>query len=206
MMFPLGESGIWSGLLIGLLFGFVLESAGFGSSCKLTAQFSFRDWSVYKVMFTAIVVAATGLILLRGAGLLAADSVYVPTLYLWATLGGGALIGAGFALGGYCPGTSVVGLFSGRIDALLFIVGLLAGTVVFAGLFPMLEPLQAASAGVEEQTLPQWFGVPEWLVLAGLALVGVAVFLGGGRMEQSHGGAVSAAEVTPRADAASRKS
>ena len=61
---PLNDAGIWSGLLCGVLFGWVLESAGFGSPCKLTGQFKLNDWSVLKVMFTAIVVAgAAGLVL-----------------------------------------------------------------------------------------------------------------------------------------------
>ncbi|MCB2070401.1 MAG: transporter, partial [Ottowia sp.] len=66
-------------LICGALFGFVLENAGFGSPRKLTAQFSLTDWSVFKVMFTAIVVAAFGLWGLRAAGLIPADALYVPT-------------------------------------------------------------------------------------------------------------------------------
>ena len=124
-MFPLNDAGVISGLVCGVLFGFVLENAGFGSPAKLTAQFQLRDWSVFKVMFTAIVVAAFGLYGLKLVGLLQADSVFVPTALLMASAVGGALVGAGFAVGGYCPGTSVVGLFSGRLDALVFLVGLL---------------------------------------------------------------------------------
>ena len=99
-MFPLNDGGMLSGLVCGVLFGYVLENAGFGSPCKLTGQFSLRDWSVLKVMFTAIVVAATGLYLLRLAGLLEADAVFVPTSLLVASAVGGLLVGSGFAVGG----------------------------------------------------------------------------------------------------------
>ena len=94
MTFPLGYDGILSGLLCGLVFGFALERAGFASACKLTAQLRFRDWAVFNVMFTAILVAAFGLYFLQLAGLLSMDEVYVPTTYLWATALGGVEIGS----------------------------------------------------------------------------------------------------------------
>ncbi len=124
-MFPFNDNGMLSGLLCGILFGYVLENAGFGSPVKLSAQFKLTDWAVFKVMFTAIVVAAVGLWLLKIGGLLRPDSIAVPQAALVAAALGGALVGAGFATGGYCPGTSVAGLFSGRLDALVFIVGVL---------------------------------------------------------------------------------
>ena len=97
---PFNDIGLASGLLCGFLFGYVLENAGFGSPCKLTAQFRMSDWSVFKVMFTAIVVAAVGLFVLRSIGLVAPGSMYVPPAFLGAVAIGGALIGAGFAVGG----------------------------------------------------------------------------------------------------------
>ena len=101
-MWPLNDAGAMSGLVCGVLFGYVLENAGFGSPCKLTAQFSMRDWSVFKVMFTAIVVAATGLYALELAGLLAIDNLFVPTSLVMASAVGGVLIGwsLGLSVGG----------------------------------------------------------------------------------------------------------
>jgi len=110
-----------SGVLLGFGFGFVLERAGFGSGCKLTAQFRLTDWSVFKVMFTAIVFAAVGLYVLELGGVVDARSIYVPAPYMWAIAAGGAAIGAGFAVGGYCPGTAMVGITTGRIDAIVFL-------------------------------------------------------------------------------------
>lgn len=192
-MFPLNDAGMVSGLVCGVLFGWVLESSGFGSPCKLTAQFSLRDWSVLKVMFTAIVVTATGLYLLRLAGVLAADAVFVPTALLVAAAIGGVLVGAGFAVGGYCPGTSVVGLFSGRIDALVFLVGLLLGTFVFAGLYgPAIETLMAAGEVQTGDTFADAFGIPDIVIIGIMALALVGVFYAGSWFERRGRGPVNA--------------
>lgn len=194
-MFPLNDGGMLSGLVCGVLFGYVLENAGFGSPCKLTGQFSLRDWSVLKVMFTAIVVAATGLYLLRLAGLLEADAVFVPTSLLVASAIGGLLVGSGFAVGGYCPGTSVVGMFSGRVDAFVFIVGLLVGTFAFSGLYgPVIEAVMAMGEVETGDTISDAWGIPDVVVIAlmGLALVGV--FYAGSWFERRSQGPVTAEE------------
>jgi len=184
---------IVSGLLCGALFGYVLENAGFGSPCKLTAQFRLSDWSVFKVMFTAIVLAAIGLTALQAAGLISPDSLFVPSPYLGAAAIGGALVGAGFAVGGYCPGTSVVGLFSGRLDALVFLVGLLIGTAGFASSFDALEAWTTAGE-VASTTLPEALHVNAWLVNAVMVAAAVFVFWIGGRFERRLGGPVTARE------------
>lgn len=201
-MFPLNDAGMVSGLVCGVLFGWVLESSGFGSPCKLTAQFSLRDWSVLKVMFTAIVVAATGLYLLRLAGVLAADAVFVPTALLVAAAIGGVLVGAGFAVGGYCPGTSVVGLFSGRIDALVFLVGLLLGTFVFAGLYgPSIEALMAAGEVQSGDTFADAFGIPDPVIIGIMVLALVGVFYAGSWFERRARGPVTAEQAVAGAGA-----
>ena len=180
----LSAGGPVVGLLLGFGFGFVLERAGFGSGCKLTAQFRLTDWSVFKVMFSAIVFAAVGMYVLELAGLMNPASVYVPAPYLWAIVVGGALIGAGFVVGGYCPGTSAVGLMTGRIDAMVFFAGLLIGTFIFAGLFAQLDALTTAGELTKGDRLPELLGVPEWLVLAVLVAAAVGVFFAGGWFER----------------------
>jgi uncharacterized protein len=196
MSLPLYDEGVASGLLSGVLFGYVLESAGFGSPQKLTAQFRFTDWSVFKVMFTAIIVAAIGLAVATAAGVLPAKSIFIPTTFFWATLSGGALVGAGMAVGGYCPGTSAVGLATGRLDGLFFMVGMVLGTGLFAAVFDPLKGFYLAGQGPQAQTLSQLFGIPTWVVLGILVVVAVLGFIIGTRFERSHGGPLTAEQLT----------
>lgn len=195
MSWPLYDSGVASGLLAGILFGYVLENAGFGSPRKLSAQFRLQDWSVLKVMFTAVVVAAIGLWLAKAWGWIDAGSYYIPTPFYWAILVGGLLIGAGFALGGYCPGTSVVGLAGGRLDALVFMAGMVLGTALFARGFGSLEGLYYAAEGPQGQTLMDLTGIPEWLVLLVLVVMAWGGFRLGSRVEARLGGPVTAEDI-----------
>ncbi|ANJ67103.1 hypothetical protein A9404_06635 [Halothiobacillus diazotrophicus] len=176
-------------LASGILFGYVLEQAGFGSPCKLTAQFRLTDWSVFKVMFTAILVAAVGILLLQTQNYFGSRGFFVPTTYLWATALGAALIGAGFAVGGYCPGTSVVGFVSGRIDGLVFMLGMVIGIFGFAGVYDTAF-IHAVmnSAKISEKTLPALLGVSPWVVLVGMVvLAGIGFWLGRTLEGRSHG-------------------
>lgn len=195
MSWPIYDNGVAAGLLAGFLFGYVLENAGFGSPRKLSAQFRLNDWSVFKVMFTAVIVAAVGLWLSKALGWIGADSYYVATPFYWAMALGGLLIGAGFALAGYCPGTSAVGLAGGRLDALVFMLGMVLGTALFAAVFGSLEGLYYAAEGPEGQTLMHLLGVPEWLVLVVLIALGWAGFRLGGRVEAKLGGPLDAADI-----------
>lgn len=195
MSLPLFDGGVASGLLCGVLFGYVLENAGFASPRKLTAQFRFSDWSVFKVMFTAIIVAAIGLYAAAAFGWLQWSGIYIPTTFFWATLTGGALVGAGMAVGGYCPGTSTVELATGRLDALFFMIGMVLGTGLFAGLFNSIEGFYLAAEGPQAQTLSALFGIPTWAVLAILIVIAVAGFALGTRLERAYGGPLTAEEL-----------
>ncbi len=196
MSFPLYDDGVASGLLSGVLFGYVLENAGFGSPRKLTAQLRLTDWSVFKVMFTAIIVAAIGRYAAIGLGLLDAGGIFIPTTFFWATLGGGVLIGAGMAVGGYCPGTSAVGLATGRLDGLFFMAGMVLGTGLFADVFDRIRDFYLAAPGPQAQTLSTWLGIPAWMVIGILIAVAAAGFWVGTRFERAHGGALTAEDVS----------
>lgn len=197
MIWPLYDSGVASGLLAGFLFGFVLENAGFGSPRKLTGQFRLKDFSVFKVMFTAVIVAATLLWLSKQFGLMGNASYYVPTPFYAAMAVGGLLIGAGFAIGGYCPGTSVAGLAGGRIDALVFMVGMVLGIALFAAWFGPLEEFYLATPGPQGQTLMDLTGVPEWLIIVVLAAMAWGGFKLGTKMERRFGGPYQASDLYP---------
>jgi len=192
-MFPFNDGGAISGMVCGVLFGYVLENSGFGSPHKLTAQFRLHDWSVFKVMFTAIVVAAFGLYLLRIAGYLNADAVFVPSSLLLAAALGGVLVGAGFAIGGYCPGTSVVGVFSGRVDAIVFVLGLLVGTVGFASIYgPAVEKILEMWELDTGDTVTDAYGISEPVILGVMVVALFAIYALGAWFERRSHGPVSA--------------
>lgn len=131
-------------LLIGFGFGFALERAGFSSSRRLAGVFYFTDMAVVKVMFSALITAMLGLSVLVGFGWIQLDQIYLmPTIY-GAQIVGGLLFGVGFAMGAWCPGTAAAGLAAGRIDALVFLLGAIGGSVLFNELFPVIRSLYTA--------------------------------------------------------------
>ena len=150
------EMSLVVAFVIGLGFGFFLERAGFGSARKLTAQFYLTDLAVFKVMFSAIVTAMLGLFYLSWAGVVDLTLVYFGPTYLVPQIVGGLVLGVGFVIGGYCPGTSVVAMATGKIDALLFGLGILAGIFVFGEAYPAIAGLVTATP-MGEVTLPQVF-------------------------------------------------
>lgn len=145
-------------LVLGLGFGFALERAGFGSARKLTAVFYLYDMAVVKVMFSAVVTALVGLAVLSGAGVLDMSALYFEPTNWVAQIGGGLLFGAGFVVGGYCPGTSMAAIATGRQDGILFAAGMLAGVWAYAELTPGLDEWYKATAA-GELTLPGLTGI-----------------------------------------------
>ena len=116
---------------IGFCFGFILESSGFGDSRRLAAQFYFRELRVLKVMFTAIVVAMLLVFWASALGLLNYQALTVKETYLWPGIVGGLVMGVGFILGGYCPGTSLVSTATLKVDGMFFLLGHVVGVLVF---------------------------------------------------------------------------
>lgn len=186
MTLPLAHVGPWLMVALGVLFGYFLEASGMGSPRKLTAQLSLTDWTVFKVMFVAIVVAAVALHLSGLWGWIALGQLKVPTPFYGAMAAGGALIGIGMAVGGYCPGTSVAGLFAGRLDALFFILGMLGGVFLFAWLCGDLQWLFLAGKGAEKATFVSETGWPAWVWLLALSGMAWAGYRLGERMEARH--------------------
>lgn len=133
-------TGLALAVLIGFGFGFVLERAGFGSSRRLAAQFYLYDMTVFKVMFSAIVTAMVGLFALARVGWVDLDLVYINPTHLWPQIVGGFLLGVGFIVSGYCPGTAIVAGASGKVDGMLAMVGVTVGIFLFGAAYrPWLE-------------------------------------------------------------------
>ena len=96
-------SELLTALAIGAAFGFALERAGLGDPNKLSGQFYLRDFTVFKVMMTAIVTAMLGLFWLGRLGVVPLGALYVPETFLLPQAVGGLIFGAGFVLCGLCP-------------------------------------------------------------------------------------------------------
>lgn len=130
---------------IGIGFGFALEQAGFSSSRKLAGMFYGYDTTVIKVFFTAAIVALIGSQLLSFFGLLDLNMVFVNEFYVNAAIAGGIIMGAGFIMGGFCPGTGLSALSIGKIDAMVFAAGGLTGAFIFAETYPYIQNLANGS-------------------------------------------------------------
>jgi hypothetical protein len=126
-------------LLIGIGFGFALEQAGFSSSRKLAGMFYGYDTTVIKVFFTAAIVALVGSQILSYLGLLNLKLVFVNEFYVGAAIIGGVIMGAGFIIGGFCPGTGLCALSIGKIDAMMYAAGGLTGAFLFAETYPLIR-------------------------------------------------------------------
>jgi uncharacterized membrane protein YedE/YeeE len=177
------EASLVLAFLIGIGFGFALERAGFGSARKLVSQFYLDDMAVFKVMFTAVVTAMVGLTYLAWFGWLDLSLIYLVPTYWIAQLVGGLLVGVGFVVSGYCPGTSIVAAATGKLDGLLVVLGFAAGTLGFALAFPALEGLYTAGS-LGPRTLPDVLGVPQGVIVFVVVLMAVGGFAGASWVER----------------------
>lgn len=139
-------TALLAALVIGFFFGFALERAGFSSSRKLAGIFYFTDMTVLKVMFTALVTAMLGLAYLEALGWVNTDNLFQMETIFGAQIVGGALLGAGFVMGGWCPGTAAAGFAAGKVDALVFLAGAVGGSILFNEVFKSVKPLYSSGA------------------------------------------------------------
>ncbi len=173
--------------VIGIGFGFFLERAGFGVSRKLAAQFYLRDLRVLKVMFTAIITAMTGLYLLSRMGFVDLSLVYLVPTFLVPQIVGGLILGIGFVIGGYCPGTSCVSAATGRVDGMVYVAGMIAGLAGFAEIYPrLLGFVHMTSMG--EITLPKLWDLPYGLLVFAVVLMALGAFIAAEWAEKKFGG------------------
>ncbi len=178
------------GLVTGIVFGFLLQKGRVAKFPVIIGQFRLKDWTVAKIMGTAVVVGSVGVyafVLSGHAGL------HVKPLLLGGVLLGGALFGVGLAVLGYCPGTTVAACGEGRRDAMAGVVGMLAGALAFVAAWPALQPVIKSLGDAGKVTLPELTGTSPWLWVGGLvagAFVAAAIIVE--RRSASRPGAASA--------------
>lgn len=128
-------------VLLGMGFGFALEASGFSSSRKIMGTFFGYDFVVLRVFFTAAITAMAGIIYFDYMGWMDASMLYINPFFVTSAIVGGVIMGFGFALGGFCPGTSFCGVAIGKLDALFFTAGLFLGILLFSELYPLFANL-----------------------------------------------------------------
>jgi hypothetical protein len=173
--------------VLGFWFGFLLERAGFGSPRKLASIFYFKDFAVLKVMFTAIVVAMLLILYCSLFGWLDIEAIYVLPTYIWPYVIGGLLLGVGFVMGGYCPTTSLVAAVSGRLDGLVFIIGMMIGVVLFAEMFPLLEGIYTAGY-LGQIRLPEILHLSSGTIAFAVCIMAAGAFWLGEKAEKKFAG------------------
>jgi len=170
-------------LLIGIGFGVALELAGFGDSRRLAAQFYFKDMTVLKTMFTGIIVAAILIFLSAAIGILDFSQIIVNKTFLWPGIVGGLIMGVGFIVGGYCPGTSVVAASSFKIDGLTFLVGAIIGTGLFGETVPFFDEFWNSSY-TERLLVSDWLGWSIGATVFAIVIMALVMFYGAEKVEE----------------------
>jgi hypothetical protein len=169
------NTNLFLAFIIGIGFGFVLEASGFSSSRKLAGVFYGYDTVVLKVFFTAAITAMIGLLFFNLFGWVDLEMVYVNPTYLASAIVGGIIMGAGFIIGGYCPGTSFCGASIGKIDGMVFIGGLFIGVLIFAVGYNVWEGLYLAK-NLGSPKVSESIGLSDGLFALLLIIVALAMF------------------------------
>ena len=178
-------AGSMTAVAIGVGFGAALERAGLGSARKLVGQFYLVDLTVFKVMFSAIVVAMLGSFWLGWLGVVDLSRVFVPGTWLLPQLVGGLVFGAGMVLAGLCPGTSCVAAASGRGDGLAVLLGMFTGVL---GIGLSIAPLADLHASTPRGplTLPAWLHLPYGAVVLAVVVMALVGFRLADRLTDRH--------------------
>ncbi len=162
------------GLGIGVLFGFLLQKGGVTRYDVIIGQLLLTDFTVVKIMLTAIVVGKIGVHWLRGMGV---AQLHPKPGSFGSSLVGSLIFGAGFGILGYCPGTMIGSIGQGSLDALFGgLPGMLIGAGLFAEIYPALETRILNKGYFGEATLPQLLKVGHWWLIL-LITAGIAVLL-----------------------------
>jgi len=179
-------SPAWDNLfavILGMGFGFALESSGFSSSRKIIGTFFGYDFVVVKVFFTAAIFASIGLLYFSYLGLVDFSTLYIQPTFLASAIVGGIIMGVGFAMGGFCPGTSLCATAVGRIDGLVFFGGMFIGVFLFSESFPLFESMfYSGSQGAK--MINTVLGISPELFTFLLVLAAVGMFMGASWLER----------------------
>jgi hypothetical protein len=168
-----GQAQVVLGLLTGIVFGFLLQKGGVTSYAVIMGQLLLTDFTVVKVMLSAIFVGMIGIYAMRPAGLV---RIHCRMGSVGSTVIGGLIFGAGFALLGYCPGTAAGAVGTGALDAVFGMAGIALGAGIFARLYPRLDRSVLNRGAFPAETIPQLLGLRLWIVVILVAVMILAIF------------------------------
>ncbi|OKY79046.1 MAG: putative transporter component containing two sulfur transport domain [Candidatus Methanohalarchaeum thermophilum] len=156
-----------TGVVIGVLFGFLLQKGGVTNYNVILNQLLLRDFTVIKIMFTAVVTGMIGIYLMKELGLI---QLSPKPFYLKGIVLGGLIFGVGFALLGYCPGTAAGAIGTGSIHAFFGAIGMLIGTEIFSVVYPYIKnSLMKENYG--SITIPELLDVRAWKIILFILIV-----------------------------------
>ncbi len=171
------EYNLLIGFLIGIGFGFILEATGFTNTRKLAGVFYGYDATVIKTFFTAALTALIGLFLMHHWGWIDIYKTFYPSTFWIPTLVGGAIMGLGFVIGGFCPGTSLSAASTGKWDAWAFLAGVMIGIYGFIFTYKTWWAGLRASGKLGKVNFPQWLGIKEGIFIFLFVVVAVITFV-----------------------------
>lgn len=159
---------LW-GLLFGILFGFLLQKGGATKYDVIVGQLLLEDFTVLKIMLSAVVTGMMGIYLMKTFGWV---QLHPKVGSFGASVIGGLVFGAGFATLGYCPGTIAGAVGNGYLDGLFGgVIGILIGAGLFASLYPRLQSRILSKGNWGDVTLPQLLRVNDWIVVIPVAVL-----------------------------------
>ncbi|HUU76196.1 MAG TPA: YeeE/YedE thiosulfate transporter family protein [Methanoregulaceae archaeon] len=156
------------GLLSGIVFGFLLQKGGVTEYEVILGQLLLTDFTVVKIMLSAIIVGMIGVFLMKWAGI---ASLHTRAGSIGATVIGGLIFGAGFAVLGYCPGTAAGAFGSGALDAAIGMIGIAIGAGIFARLYPSLDRSILNRGPFPAETIPELIGMRQGSVVIVVAVL-----------------------------------
>lgn len=184
LAFITGSNLLWAGLAFGIIFGILLHRGGVTDFNVIVKQFLFRDFTVLKVMFTAIVVGGVGVYILHEQEL---ANFHIKPATMLAVIVGAVLFGIGMVIYGYCPGTGIAAIATGKTDALMGFVGMLVGGALYALNFDWIAKNILPVGDLGKKRLPDLASLPEWVWYAGLIVMAAVVFAVVAKLEKPKG-------------------
>jgi hypothetical protein len=168
-----GSAALIASIVFGIIFGVLLHRGGVANYNVIVNQFRFRDFTVLKIMMTAIIVGGLGVLALNSAGL---ANYHIKAANMLGVVLGAAIFGVGMVVYGYCPGTAIAAAASGSLHALFGLFGLLAGGTLYAFSFPWISAHILPVGALGKVRLPDVTGVPALVWFAALIAIALTVF------------------------------